>query len=175
MGRLRQNRKGYKDQNGYNCHGYECDDGAFHTILEHIAKWEYFYGRIPDGLEIDHITPIKDGGTNKLSNLRIGTHKDNMNNKETLKVLKESHKNPQRNAKISSALKGRKKSEEHRINVANAHKKKVYQYTKDLVLVAIWDCAEDAAKHGFCERNISRCCRGERKSHKGYIWSYEPL
>ena len=34
---------------------------------------------------------------------------------------------------------------------------------------------DECVLFGYCKKNIQRCCRGERKTHKGYIWSYEPL
>lgn len=168
-------RLGYTDRNGYVCHSYKCKDNFFRTIYEHIAKWEYFNGKIPKGMEIDHIIPVKDGGTNKLSNLRLVTHKENMNNPKTLSKIRESSKNSLRNLTISLKMKGRKQTIEHRINAANAKKKKIYQYTKDLQLLKVWNCVEDVVVGGFCRRNVGRCCRGERKTHKGYKWSYVPL
>lgn len=168
-------RNGYFDKNGYCLHSYLCNDGKFHTILEHIAKWEYFNGEIPEDLQIDHIIPIKNGGTNKLSNLRCVTHKENMNNEITLTKTKENAQDINRNKKISSALKGKNKTKEHAENIAKGHWLKVYQYTLDGVLVKIWDSALDAAKNGFHYPSIIRCCTGKRKTHKGYRWSHEPL
>lgn len=63
-------------------------------------KWEYFYGRLPEDKVIDHIIPISSGGTNKLSNLRLVTPKENSNNPLTRKNL-------------SKALKGKYKGEKH--------------------------------------------------------------
>lgn len=168
-------RNGYFDKNGYCLHSYLCDDGRFHTVFEHIAKWEYFMGNIPEGLEIDHIIPVKNGGTNRLSNLRCVTHGENMNNYTTKSLMHLLCKDQNRNKKISDKLKGKKKSEEHRVNSAKGHWKKVYQYTKDNILIRIWDTALQAKDEGYCLRNIYRCCTGERKSHKGYKWSYIPL
>ena len=56
----------------------------------------------------------------------------------------------------------------------NPHAKAVCQYTKDGVLVKIWLCMTDAEREcGFSRRNIGAVCRGEKKTHKGYIWKYK--
>lgn len=52
-------------------------------------------------------------------------------------------------------------------------KKKVYQFTIEGELVAVWECAKDAADAIRCSNTtISDCCRGELKTCKGYIWKY---
>lgn len=39
-----------------------------------------------------------------------------------------------------------------------------------------WNSAKEAASElGFCVKNIFACCKGKRKTYKGYRWSYEPL
>lgn len=54
--------------------------------------------------------------------------------------------------------------------------KRVYQYTLDSKLVAIWKSAKEAEKQlGFAQSHISSCCNGKLKQYKGYIWSYTPL
>jgi hypothetical protein len=53
--------------------------------------------------------------------------------------------------------------------------KQVYQYSLDGKLVKIWNMARDASKIGYSCGNISMCCNGKRKTHKGYRWSYTPL
>ena len=35
-----------------------------------------------------------------------------------------------------------------------------------------YEVLKEAQKSGFNSGNISLCCRGERKQHKGYIWEY---
>lgn len=52
---------------------------------------------------------------------------------------------------------------------------KIYQYTKDLELVFVWDKISDCVKNGYFAQHIGKCCNGKRKTHKGYIWSYEPI
>lgn len=59
-------------------------------MLKHRLVWETFNGEIPDGLEIDHIDTNKEN--NDLSNLRLVTKKQNMNNPLTLKKLREISK-----------------------------------------------------------------------------------
>lgn len=92
--------KGSFDKDGYNRHNLMCTDGNKHTLREHNMKWEFFYGEIPDDMVIDHIIPISNGGTNKLSNLRLVTRQQNANNELTRK-------------NISKALKGKYKGENH--------------------------------------------------------------
>lgn len=36
-----------------------------------------------------------------------------------------------------------------------------------------YDSAREATKEGFLDSNISRCCNGKNKSHKGRSWRYE--
>lgn len=73
------------NKGGYNYKPYFCKDNKWHSLFEHRVKWEYFNGKIPEGCEIDHIIPVRNGGTNKLSNLRVVTKKENANNPISLK------------------------------------------------------------------------------------------
>lgn len=75
-------------QNGY----VQVSSGEFlHRII-----WKAFNGEIPEGMEIDHIIPLKNGGTNALSNLRLATHKDNCNNPISVENYKKHNKNVDR-------------------------------------------------------------------------------
>lgn len=52
--------------------------------------------------------------------------------------------------------------------------KAVNQYDKDLELIKEWDSITDASKHyNIPTTNISKCCKGERKSAGGFIWKYK--
>lgn len=35
-----------------------------------------------------------------------------------------------------------------------------------------WEIASDAEKRGYCRSKIQACCRGERKTHGGFMWRY---
>ena len=55
-------------------------------------------------------------------------------------------------------------------------KKTVYQYTKDLELIAIYESTSDAAeKLGISQGNICQCCNRAILKTNGFIFSYEPL
>ena len=53
--------------------------------------------------------------------------------------------------------------------------KKVYQYTLDGKFVKEWESTKECGRNGFDQSNISSCCRGERKTHRGYRWSYTKI
>jgi hypothetical protein len=51
--------------------------------------------------------------------------------------------------------------------------KSILQYTKSGVFVREWASIIEADRNGFNKGNVTSCCRGERKTHKGYIWKYK--
>ena len=51
--------------------------------------------------------------------------------------------------------------------------RKVYQYTLDGEFVKEWESTRECCRNGFDQGGVSSCCRGERKTYKGYRWSYE--
>lgn len=177
-------RKGVFDKRGYCYHHYRSYDGKRITTSEHRAKWIYFNGEIPDGYEVDHIIPISEGGTNKLSNLRICTHPDNMLNSKTRVKLSNAKKGNQWNKgvkhseervkKRANKIRGCKHSVESIIRSANGHKKAVVQYSKEGVFIKEWDSATDASKElGISKNGISRVCKNKLKTSGGYIWKWK--
>ena len=60
-------------------------NGKVHRLI-----WEAFNGKIPEGLQIDHINTIRND--NRLSNLRLVTPKENCNNPLTIEHYKQSNK-----------------------------------------------------------------------------------
>lgn len=105
---------------------------------------------------VDHInTNSKD---NSATNLRWTTTYGNVNNPTTQK---------RRTARIRDFFTGRKGS-------LHPSSKPVLQFTTDGTLVRKWKCASDAVREcGFDSGSITRCCKGEYKTHKGFLWRYD--
>lgn len=63
------------------------------------------------------------------------------------------------------------------IKRSEIQEKKVYQYSLDGELIAIWKSVKSCSKKGFNSSAISACCRKDKwhKSHKGYLWFYDKL
>lgn len=59
-----------------------------------------------------------------------------------------------------------------KFNELNARSKQVAQLTLNGTLVKIWPSIAEACRHGFSIANICKVCKGERHSHKGFIWKY---
>lgn len=98
---------------------------------------------------VDHIIPVSMGGKPTADNLRWVTAKENAANELT---------------KLN-----RQRATEER-------KKKVYQYTEDLTLIATYPSTAEAARElGKSQGNITSCTTGALPRYLGYIFSYVPL
>ena len=50
--------------------------------------------------------------------------------------------------------------------------KKVLQFTLDGEFVREWPSVMETGRNGYNSAHVADCCRGERKSHKGFKWCY---
>lgn len=155
--------KNYKEYNGY----YVTDEGIIYSktckILKgnlyngyrfynikskiksgHRIVWETFVGEIPDGYEIDHINGNRDD--NRLTNLKLVTHKENCNNPLTITNYKKSNK--------------------------TAHCKEIIQIFPDGTKKEWPSAVEVQRQLGYYQSGISLCLRGKVKSYKGSKWIY---
>lgn len=117
---------------------------------------------IPDGYDVHHI----DGNplNNSIYNLELISHEEHIDihRDEKREIMKKRFlgKKPWN--------KGKHISEEQKEKIS----KKVAQYTIDGELVKIWKSTMECGRNGFCQAHVAACCRGERKTHKGFIWKY---
>ena len=51
--------------------------------------------------------------------------------------------------------------------------KKVLQLSLSGELIREWESTNECGRNGFNQSAVSACCRGERKSHKGFIFKYK--
>ena len=165
--------KPFEDENGYYYVKLYSIDGHKWKKIHRIVAEAFIEN--PDNKPcVDHINTIRTD--NRVFNLRWCTYKENANNSITLNKYNKrkgektgmfgKHHSEEVKQKLSEIFKGKP-------NLALA--KKVYQYTMDKKLVKIWDSSQECGKNGFSQGLVSMCCNGHRKTHKGYMWSYEPL
>lgn len=57
--------------------------------------------------------------------------------------------------------------------IANKNLKAVNQFTKDGIFIASYHSINEACRHTSCSPgNLQRCCTGEYKTSKGFVWRY---
>ena len=50
--------------------------------------------------------------------------------------------------------------------------KKVLQFSLTGEFIREWESTQECGRNGFCQSHVADCCRGERKTHKGFKWCY---
>ena len=50
--------------------------------------------------------------------------------------------------------------------------KRVLQFSKSGEFIREWPSTAEVGRNGFYSSHVASCCRGERKSHKGFKWMY---
>lgn len=58
-------------------------------------------------------------------------------------------------------------------NIDYSQAKQVCQYSLDDKLIKVWNSTQECGRNGFYQGHVASCCRGDRKSHKGFIWKYK--
>ena len=51
--------------------------------------------------------------------------------------------------------------------------KPVLQFDLNGNLIKEWKSINECGRNGFKKSDICKCCRGERKTHRGFIWKYK--
>ena len=138
--------KPVSDKDGYQMVCLYDNEGKGKNYKVHRVVWEAVTGSpILEGMQCNHIS--EDKMDNRFCNINILSPKENSNFGT-------------RNRRIAEA------------NTNNPKRSKQVGAFKDNKLIMIFPSAGEAGRNGFDKRHISACCRGERKTHKGYIWRY---
>lgn len=122
--------------------------GKRKSYLVHRLVAEAFLTNWFDDIEVNHID--EDKTNNHIDNLEWCDHKYNCNHGT-------------RNDRLVEKLTNGKLS------------KIVLQFSKTRELIKEWSSAKEAERNGFNQGAVSACCRGERQTHKGYIWKYKEV
>ena len=132
--------------NGYQQVQLSENEGIRKTYLVHRVVWEAVNGSpIPNNLQINHRNEIKT--SNMITNLELVSPKENINYGTGISRRAKSQTNNQKTPKAVLAF-------------------------KDGELVMTFPSTAEAGRQGFNEGAVAACCRGERKTHKGYTWKY---
>lgn len=115
-------------------------------LLVHRIVWEAFNGKIPEGMQINHINENK--LDNHLENLSLVTRKENCNWGT-------------RNERIFSKTTNGKLSTP--VNQYDLKGNFIKEYPSQ---------AQVQKDTGFSQSKISLCCTGKRNTAYGYIWKY---
>ena len=163
----------FEKSKGYN-YVHLFKNGTRKRIAVHRLVAEAFILNPNNLPEVDHINTIRDD--NRVENLRWVTHKENMNNELTKLNIGKSVTNE------NNGMYGKHHSEETKNKMSEIAKKgkdnpksvKVVQLDKNTnELIKIWNSINEAQrKEGYQARCICACCKGKRKTHKGYKWMY---
>lgn len=179
---------GHKNKKGYNV---VCYKGRNINIYRMVA--ELFLPNPENKPCVDHIIPVKNGGTDNVENLRWVTQKENCNNPLSLlnysDAKKGSHHTNTTKHKISNSHKGKTFSDITKKKMSNAHKgksawnkglscpskrkKQIVQYSLNGDLIKVWDSITIAMKETHT-KSIANVLRypNKYKTAGGFIWKY---
>ena len=138
-------RKFYKNKGGY-LQVQLCKDGKRKWFRVNRLVASAFLEN-PDNLPcVNHRNEIKTD--NRAENLEWCSYEDNINHGT-------------RNKRVSKAMTNGKLS------------KPVIQLSLDGKLIREWPSTAECGRNGFNIGHVAACCRGEEKTHKGFLWMYK--
>lgn len=153
-------------KNGYPYIGL-CKNGKEYTNTVHrlVALTAFGYYNIStDGLFVCHLDEERNDP--RIANLALGTNKENMG------MPKAKQRNSESKKGEKSYWFGKHKSEEIRKKMSEAQAKKAVGAYKNGELIMTFQSTAEAGKNGFNQGNISSCCTGKLRTHKGFQWRF---
>ena len=136
-------------------------NGKRKTCLVHRLVAETFLDNPENLPEVNHKDENKknnfvflneDGSINEeKSNLEWKTHRDNLNHGT-------------RNERAGKAI--------SKANTNGKLSKRVLQLSLSGDLIREWESTSECERNGFAQSAVAACCRGERKTHKGFLWMF---
>lgn len=151
--------KGGKDKDGY-LKVILSREGKHKTYSVHRLVAEAFIPNTNNHPQVNHKN--EDKTDNCVDNLEWCTQKYNVNYGTC----------QQRRAKNTDYKAIGRKNAEKLLNRKD-QSKTVLQYTKEGEFIRKWETLRECGRNGFKISNISSCCQGKRKTHKGFIWKYK--
>ena len=152
--------KGKKDRDGYTLFELSSKDGKFHTYKLHRIIAETF---LPNPENKPCINHKIEGDEGKTINMVFFNEDGSINReKSTIEwvTYKENNNYGTHYERIFEKTTNGKLS------------KKVLQFTLDGEFVREWPSVMETGRNGYNSAHVADCCRGERKSHKGFKWCY---
>ena len=148
----------HKDKDGYDVINLNGKNFKIHRLIAYM-----FIPNPENKPFIDHIIPIRNGGTNDISNLRWVTSKENCNNESTLK----------NKSKITKGENNPMFGKHGKDNKNSIAIEKIDKNTGEIL--KIYDSITEARKDlGLkYDTSIRQCLNGgKRKTAHGFIWKY---
>lgn len=123
------------------------NEGKKHWEYVHRVTWIAVNGvwEIPKDYEIHHIDECTTN--NHISNLLLCSHQENCNHGT-------------RNERIAKTQTNRQDQSKRVVAFKNGE------------LIMCFPSTREAGRLGFNQGHVAECCRGEKKTHKGYEWRY---
>lgn len=132
-------------KNGYKVVCLYDNEGNMKQYLLHRVIYESITGSpIPEGLQVNHIDENKEN--NNITNLNLMTPKENSNWGTGIQRQSKARINGKRSKAVGAFKNG--------------------------VLIFTFPSTRESGRQGFDQANVAACCRGERKTYKGYTWKY---